>query len=101
MADKKNDIDEVHVLPVVQTTTSVTPSMDDQEHAIHGDAKENDPPVRTGRPDVPIAQTMTEGTGAHTPPDPTVFGPDGRLKDEALAKAEKNVLKAPAADKNP
>lgn len=36
------------------------------------------PPYSTGRPDVPIVQSAVLGAGAHTPPDPEQFWPDGR-----------------------
>jgi hypothetical protein len=36
------------------------------------------PPYSTGRPDVPIVQSAVLGAGAHTPPDPAEFKPDGR-----------------------
>ena len=39
------------------------------------------PPFSTGRPDVPIVQSMVTGAGAHTPPDPDEFTPDGRPRD--------------------
>lgn len=42
------------------------------------DAELEDAPVRTGRPDVPVAVTLATGAGAHTPPDPDKVGPDGR-----------------------
>lgn len=34
--------------------------------------------ARTPRPDVPIAQVFIGTVGAHTPPDPSKFFPDGR-----------------------
>jgi hypothetical protein len=39
------------------------------------------PPFATGRPDVPIVQSAVTGAGAHTPPDPDDYTPDGRLRD--------------------
>jgi hypothetical protein len=39
------------------------------------------PPFSTGRPDVPIVQSAVTGAGAHTPPDPDDYTPDGRLRD--------------------
>ena len=42
------------------------------------DAEMEDDPVRTGRPDVPVAVTLATGAGAHTPPDPDKVAPDGR-----------------------
>lgn len=42
------------------------------------------PPFSTGRPDVPIVQSMVTGAGAHTPPDPGEFTPDGRPRLEGV-----------------
>jgi len=39
------------------------------------------PPFATGRPDVPIVNSMITGAGEHTPPDPDEYTPDGRLRD--------------------
>lgn len=39
------------------------------------------PPFSTGRPDVPIVTSMVTGAGAHTPPDPEEFTPDGRPRN--------------------
>jgi hypothetical protein len=50
----------------VQTVTEATPAEADKTSApVPNDAKLNDPPVRTNRPDVPIAQTLIAGAGAH------------------------------------
>ena len=43
-----------------------------------------DPPFSTGRPDVPIVQSAVTGAGAHTPPDPEQFKPDGRPRLEGI-----------------
>lgn len=43
-----------------------------------GDAEPEDPPVRTTRPDVPIAVSSATGAGKHMPPDPEKYMPDGR-----------------------
>jgi hypothetical protein len=42
------------------------------------------PPFSTGRPDVPIVQSAVTGAGAHTPPDPEQFKPDGRPRLEGI-----------------
>ena len=34
--------------------------------------------VSTDRPDVPIVASLATGDGEHRPPDPSVYGPDGR-----------------------
>ncbi len=75
----------------VQSTTEETPSAADGTSApgpYQGDdaPKIEDPPVRTGRPDTPIAQVLTAGAGAHTPPDPDEFDKEGRpRRDETEA----------------
>jgi hypothetical protein len=78
---------EVTGVPVVQSTTEETPAEADKTSAPTAlDAKPEDPPVRTVRPDTPIAQTLAAGAGAHDPADPDMFQPDGRLKEEAAAE---------------
>lgn len=67
----------------VQSTTDETPSAADETSApgpYQGDdaPKSNDPPVRTDRPDVPIAQVLASGAGEHTPPDPDEYDAEGR-----------------------
>lgn len=75
---------EQHLAPAVQNTTTKTPSpADETPMPNHLNTDPDMPPVRTGRPDVPIAQVLTAGAGEHTPPDPDVYGPDGRLKETA------------------
>ncbi len=65
--------------PVVQSTTTETPAEADESSLPNAmDAKVNDPPVRAGEPDIPIAQTLAAGAGEHTPPDPDVFDKEGR-----------------------
>lgn len=58
MADKaKIDDNEI---------TEVAPAQADKTSApVHNDADANQPPVRTNRPDVPIARTLAAGAGAH------------------------------------
>lgn len=77
------------------TTTDVTPAEADKTSAPNAnDAKANQPPVRTNRPDVPIAQVLTSGAGAHTPPDDPHIGSDGRFyadADEAKATHESGI----------
>ncbi len=65
--------------PVVQSTTTETPAEADETSLPNAlDAKPDDPPVRAASPDVPIAQTLAAGAGAHTPPDPKLFDKEGR-----------------------
>ena len=45
-----------------------------------GDAKPEQPPVRTTRPDVPIAVSMASGAGEHVPPDPEKYDEMGRWR---------------------
>lgn len=53
----------------------------DQSSWPGGEAYPEDPPVRTTRPDVPIVQSLASGAGAHVPPDPDKYTPEGRLRD--------------------
>jgi hypothetical protein len=85
---------EVVGAPVVASTTEATPSpADETSMPNHLNTEHEQPPVRSSRPDVPLAQTLTAGAGEHTPPDPKVWGPDGRLidnpADDASAKSSK------------
>lgn len=80
MADSKIKEGEAQMSPAVQSTTSATPHEADETsmpNALNTDSEM--PPVRTGAPGTPIAQTMAAGAGSHDPPDPKVWGPDGRL----------------------
>jgi hypothetical protein len=75
---------------------------DDKHHAVHGDAELHDPPLRTPRPDVPIAQRLADGAGKHTPGDLEDFNDEGRFvgqtdaafvkpgEDGSATKAEQN-----------
>jgi len=71
------------------TVTNETPAeADEKSEPNASDAKPNDPPVRTNRPDVPIAQVLASGAGEHKPVDDPNIGADGRFyadKDEAAA----------------
>lgn len=65
MADSKIKDQEV---VSAQTVTEATPAEADKVSEPNAnDAKSNQPPVRTNRPDVPIAQTLVAGAGAHQP----------------------------------
>lgn len=67
---------------VVQSTTEETPSEADKTPAPNVINTENEqPPVRTSKPDTPIAQTLTAGAGEHTPPDPEVYDKEGRPRE--------------------
>lgn len=64
MAESKIKEQEVDV--AARTVTEATPAEADKTSApIPNDAKLNDPPVRTNRPDVPIADVLAAGAGAH------------------------------------
>lgn len=95
MADNKNkQIKDGEVVgpPLVQSTTEATPSpADETPMPNHLNTENEQPPVRTSMPDTAIAQTLTAGAGEHTPPDPKLFGPDGRPlpADDTQAKAAK------------
>lgn len=78
-ADKRLTDGEAIGPPLVQSTTTATPSpADETSMPNHLNTETEQPPVRTGKPDTPVAQTLTAGAGEHTPPDPDEFGPDGR-----------------------
>ncbi len=102
---ERHDIDRPNA--VVSTTTE-TPSKADESsqpgpYAGEGAPALNDPPVRTNRPDVPIAAALADGAGAHTPPDASEVGPDGRaVYDEVAASeaGEGETLTADEADPN-
>lgn len=40
------------------------------------------PPVATTRFDEPVVQSLVLGAGAHMPPDPAKYTPEGRLRDD-------------------
>src|SRR4051812_44496852 len=73
VADSK--IDEAQVGGVTVQTTEATPSNADKtSNPVGNDAKGNQPPVRTNRPDVAVAQTLAAGAGAH----------EGRVLDQQV-----------------
>ena len=75
MAEKKIQEGE----GAVESITTATPANADKTSApVDNDAKANQPPVRTNRPNVPIAQVLAAGAGAHEPPDDPHIGADGR-----------------------
>ena len=72
------------------------------------DAEVEDYPVRTGRPDQPVAVTIASGAGAHTPPDPEVYDVDGRPLDlpskapqAAVASSDPQGVKDAAGGEKP
>jgi len=77
MSLSKKDVEEFDPR-IGGAVTDEAPSMDDKHGAVFGDASSEDSPVRTSRPDVPIAAVMAGGVGSHKPADPDVYGPDGR-----------------------
>ncbi len=89
---KEKEFDEVVGPAAAVTVTHETPAEADKTSApVDNDAKANDPPVRTNRPDVPIAQVLASGAGAHEPPDDPHVGADGRYyadTDDAEATRE-------------
>lgn len=76
MAEKKKD--DEFTAEAVYPVTHQAPTADDQQAAVVGDAGHEDSPVRTARPDVPIAAVMAAGVGEHHPTDPEEFDRDGR-----------------------
>jgi hypothetical protein len=66
MATSKIDEGVDVTVAAVESTTKATPAEADKTSVPNAlDAKANQPPVRTNRPDVPIAQVLVEGAGAH------------------------------------
>ena len=74
MAKKDEKFDASEAYPV----TEEAPAQDDQVGAVIGDAGPEDSPVRTQRPDQPIAAVMAGGVGSHKPADPEQFNAEGR-----------------------
>ncbi len=73
-------------VPAVDSVATVAPANADKTSAPNdNDAKANQPPVRTNRPDVAIAQVLAVGAGAHEPPDDPHVGADGRWYDDVAA----------------
>jgi len=74
------------------TITNETPAEADETSVPNAmDAKADDAPVRTNRPDVPIAQVLAAGAGEHMPNTDPHIGADGRFyadADEAAATRE-------------
>ena len=63
MADQINEKDAP--VGVESVTTSTPAEADKVSEPNASDAKANEPPVRTNRPDVPIAQVLAAGAGEH------------------------------------
>lgn len=77
MALSKKDLEQYDIR-VGGAVTDEAPAKDDQIGAVTGDASSEDSPVRTARPDVPIAAVMAGGVGEHRPTDSKVHDRDGR-----------------------
>jgi hypothetical protein len=88
-ADGDDQFEKVVAEGAGVTVTNETPAEADETSVNNAmDAKANDPPVRTNRPDVPIAQVLASGAGEHMPVDDPHIGADGRFyadEDEAAA----------------
>lgn len=69
MAEKK---------PTPRVAETAPKEADKTSYPVPNDAEIEDPPVRTGKPDTEISEVLGVGAGAHNPPDPKEFGPDGR-----------------------
>lgn len=88
----KSDIKEGEVVgaAVVQSTTDSTPTAASETpmpNAVETDPEA--PPIHTGKPDVPIAQTLAAGAGEHTPPDPSQFDEAGRPRAQEASSSSK------------
>jgi hypothetical protein len=55
--------------------------LQDQTSAPTPYAPADRPPLATPRFDEPIVQSLVTGAGAHEPPDPDVYDPEGRVRD--------------------
>lgn len=90
--DKAKGVDhpeDIGVAPV-QSVTTALPAESPGSKEVGPSAPDTNPeapPLHTGKPDTPIAQVLASGSGEHTPPDPSEFGPDGR----PLTKGEGDV----------
>ncbi len=88
--------DEVQQAAGSVSVTMETPANADKtSNPVNNDAKPNQPPVRTYRPDVPIAQVLGAGAGAPEYVDDPNLGSDGRFyadADEAKATWEAGRL---------
>jgi hypothetical protein len=78
MAQSKAKQQEEALRTEAYPVTEEAPAQDDQVVAVIGDAGPEDSPVRTQRPDQPIAAVMAGGVGSHKPADPDKFDRDGR-----------------------
>lgn len=66
--------------PIITSEGSLPAEADKSSYPGPGDAKSEDPPARTTRPNVPIAVSSAVGAGQHVPPDPDEYTPEGRPK---------------------
>lgn len=94
MAKKDEKFDASETYPV----TREAPAQDDKQSAVTGDAGPEDSPVRTQRPDQPIAAVMAGGVGQHRPPDSDQFDRDGRFIGDVKV-ADNEDLDASAREK--
>lgn len=92
-ATKKDEFSAEEAYPV----TEDAPKQDDKVAYVVGDAEHEDPPVRTARPDTPIAASLAAGAGEHRPPDPDQFDRDGRPKGEVEVADNEDLVAADAA----
>ncbi len=51
---------------------------DQSSYPVANDADVHDPPLRSPRPDTPLIHRLATGAGAHQPPDPDLYSPEGR-----------------------
>lgn len=89
-ASAKIDEHDIGAVPAVVSTTEEVPAKaDESSYPGPNDAEIDQPPVRTHRPDVPIAQTLVAGAGEHQPPDPKEVDAQGRAIYDEKAASEK------------
>jgi hypothetical protein len=97
MAEKKKQIDEIEETEyvAVTSTTEATPSKADEDsspgpYSGEGAPSLDDPPVRTNKPDTPIAHAMVGGAGAPSEdePEPNEAAGDVTITDDGEQKTE-------------
>jgi hypothetical protein len=95
MAKSREKIQDAPAPAVESITEEMPAKADTTSNPIPNDAEVQQPPVRTVDPQVPIAQVLAAGAGAHEPPNDPHIGADGRWYadvDEAKATFESGRL---------
>jgi len=66
--------------PILVSEGALPAEADKTSSPVPNDAKPEDPPVRTTRPDVPVVVASAVGAGQHQPPDPELYTADGKAR---------------------